>query len=116
MKAVLITGAGGLIGSEAVAFFSDKFDLVIGVDNNMRQYFFGEAASTDWNRQRLQADYSNYRHYAADIRDVAALTAIFAEYGADIALVVHTAAQPSHDASHLPILASTPRVRSICWK
>jgi CDP-paratose 2-epimerase len=97
MKAVLITGAGGLIGSEAVAFFSDKFDLVIGVDNNMRQYFFGEAASTDWNRQRLQADYSNYRHYAADIRDVAALTAIFAEYGADIALVVHTAAQPSHD-------------------
>lgn len=97
MKAVLITGAGGLIGSEAVAFFSDKFDLVVGVDNNMRQYFFGEAASTDWNRQRLQADYPNYRHHAADIRDVPALTAIFEEYGTDIAMVVHTAAQPSHD-------------------
>ena len=97
MKVALITGAGGLIGSEAVAFFSDKFDLVVGVDNDMRRYFFGEAASTDWNRQRLQADYPNYRHHAADIRDVPALTAIFQEYGASIALVVHTAAQPSHD-------------------
>ena len=97
MKVALVTGAGGLIGSEAVAFFSDKFDLVVGVDNDMRRYFFGEAASTDWNRQRLQADYPNYRHHAADIRDVPALTAIFREYGADLALVVHTAAQPSHD-------------------
>lgn len=97
MKVALVTGAGGLIGSEAVAFFSDKFDLVVGVDNDMRRYFFGEAASTDWNRQRLQADYANYRHHAADIRDVPALTAIFREYGADLALVVHTAAQPSHD-------------------
>jgi CDP-paratose 2-epimerase len=97
MKVALITGAGGLIGSEAVAFFSEKFDLVVGVDNDMRRYFFGEAASTDWNRQRLQADYANYRHHAADIRDVPALETIFREYGADIALVVHTAAQPSHD-------------------
>lgn len=97
MKVALVTGAGGLIGSEAVAFFSDKFDLVVGVDNDMRRYFFGEAASTDWNRQRLQADYATYRHHAADIRDVPALAAIFQEYGADIALVVHAAAQPSHD-------------------
>jgi len=97
MKIALITGAGGLIGSEAVEFFADKFDLVVGIDNNMRRYFFGEQASTDWNRARLQDTYANYRHYPADIRDVAALGAIFSEYGADIALVVHTAAQPSHD-------------------
>ncbi|WP_375415781.1 NAD-dependent epimerase/dehydratase family protein [uncultured Hymenobacter sp.] len=97
MKVALITGAGGLIGSEAVEFFASKFDVVVGIDNNLRQYFFGEQASTDWNRARLQEQFANYRHYAVDIRDLAALEAIFQEYGADLALVVHAAAQPSHD-------------------
>ncbi len=97
MKVVLITGAGGLIGSEAVEFFADKFDVVVGIDNDMRRYFFGENASTDWNRRRLQERFDNYRHYPADIRDLAALEAVFQEYGKDIALIVHTAAQPSHD-------------------
>jgi len=97
MKIALITGAGGLIGSEAVEFFADKFDVVVGIDNNMRSYFFGEQASTDWNRARLQNTFANYRHHAADIRDLDALGRIFQEYGADITLVVHTAAQPSHD-------------------
>ncbi len=97
MKVALITGAGGLIGSEAVAFFTDKFDVLVGIDNNIRSYFFGEQASTDWNRMRLQADFANYRHYAVDIRDLAVLTAIFQEYGTGIGLVVHAAVQPSHD-------------------
>ncbi len=97
MKVALITGAGGLIGSEAVAFFADKFDAIVGIDNDMRRYFFGEQASTAWNQRRLQEQYANYRHHAADIRDLPALQTIFQEYGSDIALIVHAAAQPSHD-------------------
>lgn len=97
MSVVIITGSSGLIGSESVNYFSQKFDIVVGIDNNLRQYFFGENASTDWNRQRLQSQFTNYKHYNADIRDINAIEAIFKEYGSDIKLVIHTAAQPSHD-------------------
>lgn len=97
MKVAIITGSGGLIGSESVAFFSNKFDLIIGIDNNLRSYFFGEAASTWWNVERIQDRYFNYRHQNADIRDRNALEVIFREYASDIALVIHSAAQPSHD-------------------
>src|SRR5690349_464875 len=97
MKIALVTGSGGLIGSEAVSFFADKFDLVIGIDNNLRQYFFGKDASTDWNRNRLSEKYSNYEDYAVDIRNYADLEDIFKKYGNDISLIIHTAAQPSHD-------------------
>jgi CDP-paratose 2-epimerase len=97
MKIAIVTGAAGLIGSEAVRFFSEKMDLVVGIDNNMRAYFFGDEASTAWNEQRLEASIKNYRHYSADIRDYEAVEKIFNKYGKDIALVVHTAAQPSHD-------------------
>lgn len=97
MNIALITGSAGLIGSEAVVFFSEKFDLVIGIDNDMRAYFFGREASTQWNRNRLTEQYKNYRHYNVDIRDTEMLEKIFLEYGADIRLVIHTAAQPSHD-------------------
>ncbi|MBF0476837.1 MAG: NAD-dependent epimerase/dehydratase family protein, partial [Deltaproteobacteria bacterium] len=97
MKIVLITGSGGLIGGESVEFFFDKFDLVIGLDNDMRQVFFGAEASTAWNVRRLTENIPNYRHHQIDIRETPAVEAIFAEYQADIALVVHTAAQPSHD-------------------
>lgn len=97
MNIVLITGSAGLIGSESVEFFCNKFDLVVGVDNNMRQYFFGADASTEWNKNRIEEAITNYRHYAADIRDIDALGKIFIEYGNDIKLIVHTAAQPSHD-------------------
>ena len=62
MNIALITGSAGLIGSEAVEFFSDKFDEVIGIDNNFRQYFFGQQASTEWNRNRLLSEYENYTH------------------------------------------------------
>ena len=97
MKIALITGSGGLIGSEAVSFFADKFDLVIGIDNNLRQYFFGIEASTDWNRNRLSEKFQNYKDYAVDIRNYADLEVIFKKYGTDISLIIHTAAQPSHD-------------------
>ena len=97
MKIALITGSGGLIGSEAVSFFADKFDLVIGIDNNLRQYFFGKEASTDWNRNRLTEKFSNYKDYAVDIRDYNDLEVLFKNYGTDVALIIHTAAQPSHD-------------------
>ncbi len=97
MKIALITGSAGLIGSESVSFFADKFDLIIGIDNNLRQYFFGEEASVDWNKKKLQEKFSNYKHYDADIREVKDLEKIFSEYKTDIQLVIHTAAQPSHD-------------------
>ena len=60
MNIALVTGSAGLIGSESVAFFAEKFDLVIGIDNNLRSYFFGAEASTDWNRKGLEEKYSNY--------------------------------------------------------
>lgn len=97
MDICIVTGSAGLIGSEAVEFFASRFDLVIGIDNNMREEFFGCDASTIWNKQRLEKEIQNYKHYSADIRDEKAIENIFKEYGADIKLIVHTAAQPSHD-------------------
>ena len=97
MKVVIITGSAGLIGSEAVDFFSKKFDVVVGIDNNMRKYFFGDDASTEWNKNRIETKYPNYKHYNCDIRDFAALEKVFKEYNSDVKLIVHTAAQPSHD-------------------
>ncbi len=97
MKIAIITGSAGLVGSESVEFLADKFDKVIGIDNNLRQYFFGKEASTEWNEKRLESKFNNYIHYNADIRDVTVLEKIFKEYGNDISLVIHAAAQPSHD-------------------
>ena len=71
---------------------------VVGVDNDLRSTFFGAEASTDWQRSRLEREIGRaYRHVSADIRDTDAMTGLFRELGADIALVVHAAAQPSHD-------------------
>lgn len=97
MSVVLITGSSGLVGSEAVEFFSDKFDYVAGIDNDLRKEFFGGDASTIWNMDRLQREIPNYRHYDVDIRDKQVIENIFRKYGSDIKLVVHAAAQPSHD-------------------
>ncbi|AGY60520.1 NAD-dependent epimerase/dehydratase family protein [Gloeobacter kilaueensis] len=98
MQTVLITGSAGLIGSESVRFFAGLGMRVLGVDNDMRSYFFGPTASTAWNRQLLAEQYGTlYQHYSVDIRDQQALEAIFSEHNSDIQLIVHTAAQPSHD-------------------
>ena len=97
MEIALITGSGGLIGSQSVEFFSSKFDKVIGIDNNLRKYFFGEEASTLWNVEAIKSKFPNYLHFDIDIRDQSALENLYKQFGADIKLVIHTAAQPSHD-------------------
>lgn len=97
MKIAIITGSAGLIGSEAVSFMSDKFDKVIGIDNNTREELFGEEASVVWNRDRLKRTYPNYVHFDIDIRDKEDLERIFNLYNHDIKLIIHAAAQPSHD-------------------
>ena len=98
MKLILVTGSAGLIGSESVRFFCKQGYTVIGIDNNMRQVFFGADASTEWNRQRLSEEFGDrYIHHQADIRDEKAIAEIFKTYNTDIELIIHTAAQPSHD-------------------
>ena len=97
MSVVLITGSAGLIGSEAVRFFAGLGYRVVGLDNNMRQYFFGQGASTLWNREELLEKLDSYTHRDADIRDEEAMADVFQRYGTDISLIIHAAAQPSHD-------------------
>ncbi len=104
MKIALITGSSGLIGGEAVDYFAPRFDLILGIDNNLRAYFFGESSSTAWNTKRLTERHANYRHQDMDIRDKASLENLFSKYGSDISLIIHSAAQPSHDwAAREPI-------------
>src|SRR6266404_2979105 len=102
-KKILVTGSSGLIGSEAVEHFDRQGHQVIGIDNNMRRVFFGEQGDTTWNLERLRNATRNFTHLDADIRDRAALEALFRAHKFD--LIVHCAAQPSHDkARDIPIL------------
>lgn len=104
MNIAIITGSNGLIGSEAALFMSDYFDKIIGIDNDMRAYFFGKEASTKWNEARLKNKIKNFEANAVDIRNITELEAIFKKYNKDIKLIIHTAAQPSHDwAANEPI-------------
>jgi len=97
MSVAVITGSAGLVGSEAVTYFASQGMEVVGIDNGMRAEFFGEGASTRWIREKLERETSGYAHYDTDIRDTGAINQIFERYGKDISLVIHTAAQPSHD-------------------
>ncbi len=98
MSIVIITGSAGLIGSEAVTFFANLGFEIIGLDNDMRRVFFGNEASTEWNRKRLLYELNGkYTHQDLDIRNEQAIFDLFKRYGSDIKLVIHTAAQPSHD-------------------
>ncbi len=98
MSVAVITGSSGLIGSEAAAHFAELGMEVVGIDNNMREYFFGPEASTVWNSERLRKELgSRFTQVDLDIRDQDGTLRLFGRYGKSIELVVHTAAQPSHD-------------------
>ena len=94
----IITGAGGLIGSAAATRFASLGLDVVGIDNDMRAVFFGKEASTAGNLASLGAALGRaFTHHSIDVRDDAAIDALIASLGRNIAVVVHTAAQPSHD-------------------
>lgn len=97
MSVAIITGSAGLVGSENVTYFAEKGMDVVGIDNGMRKEFFGEEASTAWVRDRLKSEVRNYRHNDIDIRNQDEVFGVFERYGKDIKLIVHCAAQPSHD-------------------
>ena len=98
MSVAVITGSAGLVGSAASRLFAAKGMDVVGIDNDMRRVLFGDSASTIPNRRHLEASLGEkYRHEETDIRDAEALERLFARFGDSIGLVVHTAAQPSHD-------------------
>jgi CDP-paratose 2-epimerase len=100
---VLVTGSSGLIGSEAVEHFDRQGHEVFGVDNNMRRVFFGAAGDTLWNLERLKSTCKRFTHAAIDIRDRTAIEEVFSAQRFD--LIVHCAAQPSHDkARDIPLL------------
>ena len=97
MSIAIITGSGGLIGAESVKFFSKKFDKIIGIDNNLRQYFFGKLASVNTNINLLKKEIKNYSHQHIDIRNNKKIERIFKKYKKNIRFILHCAAQPSHD-------------------
>jgi CDP-paratose 2-epimerase len=100
---ILVTGSSGLIGSEAVAHFDAQGHEVVGLDNNMRRMFFGPAGDTLWNLERLKGATKRFAHVDLDIRDGAGIDELLRAHRFD--LIVHCAAQPSHDkAREIPLL------------
>jgi len=105
MSTIIITGSSGLVGSESVDFFCEKGFDVIGIDNNLRSFFFGKDGSTTWVKQRLLKKHKRFKHHNVDIRNINGLKKIFRKYKKNISLVIHCAAQPSHDyGKNFPIL------------
>lgn len=103
LMTILVTGSNGLIGSEAVEYFDRQAHRVVGVDNNMRRYFFGPQGDTIWNLERLKRINRNFVHYDIDIRDREKIFDILKQYRFD--LIIHCAAQPSHDkATEIPLI------------
>lgn len=101
MKKMLVTGSSGLIGSEVCIHFAGRGYEIHGIDNNQRAIFFGELGDTRWNQKRLENLIHNFTHYDLDIRDRVAIIAIIKKLKPDV--IVHTAAQPSHDkAAEIP--------------
>jgi len=95
-KRLLVTGSSGLIGSEVCSYFARELGYTVhGLDNNQRAVFFGPQGDTRWNQSRLAADLPGFVHHELDIRDRAGVLALVKEVRP--AVIVHTAAQPSHD-------------------
>ena len=97
MKIALITGSCGLVGSESAVFFSKKGFKIIGIDNNYRKVFFGKDGDISWLRNKLKKELKNYEHFNTDIRNFKNLKKIFKKFKKNISLIIHAAAQPSHD-------------------
>ncbi len=105
MSVVLITGSCGLVGSESVKFFCEKGFDVIGIDNNYRKFFFGSDGDTNWVKKSLTKEQKNYLHFSLNILNYSSLEKIFKKYRNRIKLIIHSAAQPSHDlAKKIPII------------
>tara|TARA_B100001989_G_C24500561_1_gene444647 strand:- start:27 stop:1076 length:1050 start_codon:yes stop_codon:yes gene_type:complete len=105
MSIVIITGSSGLVGSEAVNFFCDKGFDVIGIDNNLRKFFFGQDGSTLWIKNNLIKRNKKFKNFNIDIRNFNGLEKIFKKYRKNISLIIHCAAQPSHDyGKKFPVL------------
>jgi CDP-paratose 2-epimerase len=105
MSLALVTGSNGLVGSESAFFLLDKGFDVIGIDNNQRKFFFGKDSGTIWIRKKLINYSKNYNHLEVNIVNYLSLEKIFKKYNTKINLIIHTAAQPSHDwAYQNPIL------------
>ena len=105
MSIVIITGSSGLVGSEAVNFFCDKGFEVIGIDNNLRKFFFGRDGSTLWIKNNLIKRNKKFKNFNIDIRNFNGLEKIFKKYRKNISLIIHSAAQPSHDyGKKFPVL------------
>lgn len=97
MSTAIITGSAGLIGAEASRHFHELGWDVVGIDNDMRRVFFGSEASTDWTARRLVQELPRYSHLSMDIRDAESVNRAVRRVSADLGLVIHCAAQPSHD-------------------
>jgi CDP-paratose 2-epimerase len=96
MSVAVVTGSGGLVGAESSKMLTERGLSVVGIDNDTRGRLFGPEASTAW-QISVNQKMPRYRHVATDIRDIEAINKVFFQYGKCIDLVVHCAAQPSHD-------------------
>ena len=97
MNIALITGSCGLVGSESSIFFAKKGFKIIGIDNNTRKFFFGKDGDISWIKKKLKKNIKNYTHFNIDIRNLRFLEKIFKKYKKNIKVIIHAAAQPSHD-------------------
>lgn len=97
MSVAIVTGTTGLVGAAAARQFHAEGLDIVGIDNDMRRRFFAGIESAERTRMQLAATLRRYSHVDCDIRDDAALSELFARYGKNISVVVHAAAQPSHD-------------------